>query len=250
MRRSNRRRRHIASAIVALAVGSAAGAAIIFSTNGPFGGFFGLWGADLSVQQSVAQRFPVNADHRFTSTRIWLMNNSSSVQAPVVVQLELDAVDIGMGGASRPSGVALERWTFPIATLGWDPVEHQVTSKTRPPLRAGRKYWIVASSPAAPGANPVWNFSSSGSAYKGITQLDGSWAVGSSAALTMTVVGDVGAPARGDIDEDGVVGAVDLSLLLTAWGETQPDAGLADVDQNGVVNAGDLSFLLLGWTGG
>jgi hypothetical protein len=243
------RHRTIAAVLASLAVGAVAGAAIIFQTNGPFGGFFGLWGADLSVQQSVAERFAPTTDHTFTVARFWLMNNSSSVQAPVKVRLELDAVDIGMGGTSRPSGIALEEWNFPIATLGWAPVQHAMTSKAQPPLRAGRRYWIVASSPAAGGSNPVWNFASSGNAYRAITQLDGSWAAGSGAALTLVVEGDVGAPAKGDIDDDGSIGAADLSLLLAAWGTAQPDAGLADVDQNGVVEAADLSLLLVGWTG-
>lgn len=244
------RRTRLVGATAALLVATAAGAVVIYSTNGPFGGFFGLWGADLSTQQSVAERFPVGADHRFTSAKLWLMNNSESVQAPVTVRLELDAVDLGMGGASRPSGIALEEWTFPIATLGWSPVQHVVTSKARPPLRAGRRYWIVASSDATPGQNPVWNFASSGSGYTAITQLDGSWAAGQGAVLTLVVNGDVGAPARGDVDADGAIGAADLAAILGAWGMLQPEAGLADADQDGDVDAGDLSTLLAGWTSG
>jgi hypothetical protein len=235
--------------LAALAFATTACAVVIFQTNGPFGGFFGLWGMDLSTQQSAAARVSPTGEYTFTRAKVWLMNNSSSMQPMVNVRLELDAVDLGLGGASRPSGIALEEWDFPIATLGWNPVQQTVTSKLRPALRAGRKYWIVASSPATPGANPVWNFASSGNAFTGVTQLNGSWSTGSGAALTIVVEGDVGAPLKGDVDRDGAIGASDLALLLDSWGSTQPAAGLADVDQNGVVEAADLSLLLVGWTG-
>jgi len=81
------RRNRLLGALAALAAATAAGAAVIYATNGPFGGFFGLWGADLSTQQSVAERFPVSSDHVLTNAKLWLMNNSSSVQAPVTVRL-------------------------------------------------------------------------------------------------------------------------------------------------------------------
>lgn len=242
------RRHRLLGGLAALAVATAAGAVVIFSTNGPFGGAFGLWGADLSAQQSAAERFPVASDHVLTNAKVWLMNNSSSAQAPVTLRLELDAVEAGLGGTSRPSGIALEEWTFPIATLGWTPVQHVATSKARPPLRAGRKYWIVASSSAASGQNPVWNFASAGSGFTAISQANGSWAAGTTAALTLVVNGDAGAPARGDLDRDGAVGALDLAALLAAWGLMQPEAGLADANQDGIVNAGDLAILLAAWS--
>jgi 1,4-alpha-glucan branching enzyme len=46
-----------------------------------------------------------------------------------------------------------------------------------------------------------------------------------------------------DLDCDGVVGPVDLSILLGAWGT----ANAADLNGNGVVDAGDLAALLGAW---
>lgn len=48
----------------------------------------------------------------------------------------------------------------------------------------------------------------------------------------------------GDIDGDGVVNSVDLSLLLGAWGT---NSGAPDLNGDGVVNAGDLAALLGSW---
>lgn len=49
-----------------------------------------------------------------------------------------------------------------------------------------------------------------------------------------------------DVNNDGVVNAADLSLLLSAWGSA---GGPADIDGDGTVGAADLSILLSGWTG-
>lgn len=153
----------------AFATCGVARADVVFTTLGPFGGFFGLWGADLTPQQSAAERFIPAGDFTLTDARLWLMNNSDTAFGAVKLRLELDATEVGMGGVSRPSGIALEEWNFNIQTVGWNPVQHTVSSAVHSPLRSGRKYWIVASSPAANGQNPVWNFASSGNAYNAIS---------------------------------------------------------------------------------
>lgn len=241
------RRRSLIAVAATLAVGGTVSAAVVFTTLGPFGGFFGLWGADLNPQQRAAERFIPATDHLLDDARIWLMNNSGSSYGAVTLRLELDAVDIGQPGASRPSGIALEQWTFNIQTLGWNPVQHTATSTARPPLRAGRKYWIVASSTAPSGENPVWNFASSGNAYTAISQLDGSWAAGNAAALTLTVNGTPGAPKRGDVNRDGVVDSQDIAGMLSRWGLSQPQAGDADANQDGAVDSMDIAALLSNW---
>ena len=48
----------------------------------------------------------------------------------------------------------------------------------------------------------------------------------------------------GDLDDDGVVGASDLAILLGQWGR----AGSADLDQDGTVGPGDLARVLGAWT--
>jgi hypothetical protein len=50
-----------------------------------------------------------------------------------------------------------------------------------------------------------------------------------------------------DLDGDGLVGAADLSALLSAWGSTGTAAGDADIDGDGSVGAADLAALLGAW---
>lgn len=61
---------------------------------------------------------------------------------------------------------------------------------------------------------------------------------------TVTVWGTFGPACPGDINNDGEVGAADLSLLLASWGlEGVP----GDIDGDGDVGASDLSLLLAAW---
>jgi hypothetical protein len=46
-----------------------------------------------------------------------------------------------------------------------------------------------------------------------------------------------------DLNGDGVVGAADLGILLSAWGSF----GTGDIDGDGVVGAADLGILLSAW---
>jgi len=50
----------------------------------------------------------------------------------------------------------------------------------------------------------------------------------------------------GDLNGDGLVDGVDLSMLLDAWGNT---GGAADLDASGLVNGADLGIVLLAWGG-
>lgn len=49
----------------------------------------------------------------------------------------------------------------------------------------------------------------------------------------------------GDVDGDGVVGAVDLAIVLNTWGQS---GVAADVDGSGSVDAGDLAAVLSNWS--
>jgi hypothetical protein len=51
--------------------------------------------------------------------------------------------------------------------------------------------------------------------------------------------------AKGDINLDGVVNALDLSILLASWGSD--GALISDIDGDGDVDGVDLSFLLARW---
>ncbi len=49
-----------------------------------------------------------------------------------------------------------------------------------------------------------------------------------------------------DLNEDGLVGAADLTFLLAAWGQ-QPVCGPPDLNGDGIVGAQDITFLLSRW---
>ncbi|MFM7480003.1 MAG: hypothetical protein ACKO4V_02585 [Planctomycetota bacterium] len=44
--------------------------------------------------------------------------------------------------------------------------------------------------------------------------------------------------------QDGVVGSLDLSILLASWDSA---GGAADLDGDGVIGSGDLTILLASW---
>ena len=50
--------------------------------------------------------------------------------------------------------------------------------------------------------------------------------------------------AASDIDQDGVVGILDVSLVITKWNNSGASLGRADINGDGVVNALDLSVLI------
>lgn len=47
-----------------------------------------------------------------------------------------------------------------------------------------------------------------------------------------------------DLNQDGTINGADLTLILSAWGESNPDF---DLNGDNVVNGADLTFVLAGW---
>jgi hypothetical protein len=217
----------------------------LYSSNGPFGGFFGLWGPDVSTSQSVAQRFTCPIDADLSTASFWIMNNSSQPGAIINVTIE---TNVGSGSASHPSGTVIESWAMGTLASGWNPVQHTITSTVRPQLRAGTTYWFVLRSAAVGGSSPVWNFAGSGQGYTCVTQQDGAtWQEsGLSAGLCMGVTGTPSS--RADLDNDGDVDGGDLGMLLTAWGACASCA--ADLTGDGSVDGADLGALLSAWSAG
>lgn len=228
-----------------LALTMPASAETLYSSNGPFGGFFGLWGADVSTSQSVAQRFTCAIDADLSTASFWIMNNSPQPGARITVTIETDA---GTGSASRPSGTAIESWTMVTMASGWNPQQQTVISAVRPQLRAGTTYWLVLRSEAPGGSSPVWNFASTGQGYTCLTLLDGTtWqASGLGAELCMGVTGTPSS--RADLDHDGDVDGGDLGILLTSWGACSDCAG--DLNGDDQVDGADLGALLTTWSTG
>jgi hypothetical protein len=56
---------------------------------------------------------------------------------------------------------------------------------------------------------------------------------------------DICEVARGDLNLDGIVNGADISVLLSAWGATNPLLG--DLTGDGLVNAADLAIMLGSW---
>ena len=54
-------------------------------------------------------------------------------------------------------------------------------------------------------------------------------------------------PCPGDITNGGLVDAVDLSVVLAAWGTDGQGKFNADIDNSGLVDGGDLALVLGGW---
>ncbi len=58
------------------------------------------------------------------------------------------------------------------------------------------------------------------------------------------IVPPSGTTVRGDLNDDGIVNAADLAMLLAEWGSSN---GAADINGDGVVNAADLAIMLANW---
>jgi hypothetical protein len=163
------------------------GSIAIVDTAGP-GGPLGVNGFDVFREQRVAERFtvPADGDMNFLRTSLWLMNNSGTDRAQIVVSLQTDALDEG-GAETKPSGIDLEHWVTRVHTWGWSPVEQFFVTQTAPLLKAGRKYWIVVASNADGGDDPVWAFARKGTLWS-TTTSGGHWqAAGEGGAITLRV---------------------------------------------------------------
>ena len=237
-------RHKIPAAILAFAIAGSALAAVVHTTAGPFGGFFGLWGPDVSSQQSVGARFIPSGDFTLTSIKMWFMNNSSTTHPTVKITLRTDQT---AGTVSTPSSTVIEQWTINIQALGWNPIQEVLLSTGGVALQSGVKYWVVAESTASSGSSSVWNYASVGNTFSATTLSSGAWQPGGSgAALTLTVEGTVGLPNPADINGDGVVNGIDLSFVLSAWGACA--SCQADINRDGTVDGFDLAVLLTAWS--
>lgn len=226
-------------AIVMLACGlcgSVWASEVIYQTQGPFGGMFGLWGPDVSRDQRVATRFIPGADYRLDRFSIWFMDNAGPALPRPRVRLSLQT-----DGGGVPSGVTLERWEISIQAVGWNPVLETVESTLRPGLRAGEPYWIVAESDDPGGEDAVWNFAAFGSGFNAIDNRGAGWSSGQGAALTAVVEGTRACAA--DWNGDGAVDFNDLLAYLNDYNAADPRA---DLNGDGIIDFNDmLAFLNL-----
>ena len=70
---------------------------------------------------------------------------------------------------------------------------------------------------------------------------------GSTTSTPTTPIPPVGTAVAGDINGDGTVNALDLSVIATNWNKTCATAAQGDLNADGTVNALDLSILATNW---
>ena len=242
--------RPIAAAIaVTAATASPALGDVIFQTEDPFGGPFGVIGFDVFIGQSVAVRFTPDADFDFDAASLWLWNNDESGGEPAItISLRND---VTTDGDSVPGDIVFEQWDFNVPNTGYAvPVLFEFASSDHPLLEQGVRYWIVAESESPPLVDPVWAIAAKDSGPSSTTDCFGcEWEPANNGAIPAMIVEaspHVGVP--GDIDGDGSVGVSDLLILLADWGlcgdcEDCP----ADFDDDCTVGLSDLLTLLANW---
>ena len=217
---------------------------VIYETDDPFGGLFGLWGVDVCIDQSAGLRFTPGADFTLDCVSVWFMNNSATVHALVEVTLRTD--DDSVPGVSIPSNEIVESWTFNVSAVGWNPVLEVMGSVEHPLLESGSHYWIVCESFATCGIDGVWNFAGIGSGFMAYGSGPGlGWQPGGTGGVAATIIeGTAAASCPWDLDGGGV-GITDFLALLAAWGLNPGHP--ADFDGDGVVGILDFLALLANW---
>ena len=232
----------LACALAALGLVTTSPADIIYQTHDPFGSPFGLWGPDVSSDQSVGLRFTPAADYELTRISLWFMNNSGTQHPLVKVTLRNDH---SSGGQSVPGAVIYESLSFNVTALGWDPQLEVLTSQVRPWLTAGVHYWIVCDSQAQGGEDGVWNYAALDSGFSAIRCCGPAapWQAGHDGAVPAGIVEGV-CRVPGDANGDRVVDQDDLDLALFNFGQTVPPRTNGDADGDGDVDQDDLDLVL------
>jgi hypothetical protein len=230
-------------AITGLAAPTARGE-IIYETDGPFDGPFGLWGYDVFIDQSVGVRITPERDYTLDRISLWFMNNDGSGQHHALVAITLRN-DNNDGQVSVPGDTIYETWQFSVSAVGWDPQLEVMDSQGHPVLEAGVNYWIVAESDSPPFIDGVWNIAAYGTGFMANTDLDGEWYPGGMSAVTCTIVeGTRASDLIGDLDGDCDVDLADLAILLANYGTSGADPDDGDIDGDGDVDLADLAILL------
>lgn len=202
----SRWRAGLAGLLCAFSLASPVSADTLLDTGAPESGFFGWWGFDVFVGQSVTIGFTATQNYSFDSVSLWLMSNDfDNPGRTLTVSLQ--------SGATQPSGTVLETWTFATTAVGWTPVMETLNSVTHPILQAGSNYWIVAESTEPAFVDPVWVIASNGGTYTtGNIDFSSSptWQIGQGTAAPGTVITATPVPEPSVL----LLGAVGAPLLL------------------------------------
>ena len=239
----------LTGAASALAVCAAAARAdAVYETDDPFGGPFGIWGFDVSQDQSVAVRFTPTGDYRLDLLRLWLWNNDDTGGTPHLTITLRNDEDPGTG--SIPGATVYETWELDVPNTGaFNPVRFDFNSLSRPRLNDGVNYWIAAESPAVGGYDPVWAIAGIGVGFMSIKNPPtGPWSPAGSGAVVSVVVEGTPTWAVGDLNCDGAVNFGDIDPFVLALGGYEPyhaaypacDWLAADCNADGGVDFADI----------
>ncbi len=240
----------VAAVWALLAAGPIVNADVIYETQDPFGGAFGVLGFDVYELQSVGARFTSGGDYTLDVIRIWLWNNDEGGGTPPLhVELRDDLV---IDGESFPGDNVLEKWDIKLPFTGlFNPILFDFDSQQFPTLEAGQRYWITAESDTAGLIDAVWALAANDQGWSSTTDCFGCpWEQAFFGVVPATIVEGtlVAIDIPGDLDGDGIVGTADLVLLLGAWGRCDDCEDCnADLDQDCFVGPGDLILLLGNW---
>lgn len=225
---------------------------VVYETEDPFGGAFGVLGFDVFEGQSVAVRFTAGMNYSLDSFSVWLWNNDGSGGTPPMT-LAIRSDDIRQG-FSIPSASVIEEWNFDLPNTGkFNPILFTFDSKSHPLLEAGQNYWITAESPSPPFIDPVWAIAANDSGISSTTDCLGCpWEAANSGAVpTVIVEGTLVTGNDADLNGDGIVNTSDLLILFSSWGPCGncklPGDCPADLDNDCVVNTSDLLVLFSNW---
>ncbi len=148
----------VAGAVLVLAAGVLPGisrADLVYQSDDPFGGLFGVEGFDIAAVQSAAARFVPQAEYTLDQLRLWLWNDDVLGGHPRLT-ITLRGDDAG-GGQSRPGKTVYERWVIDLPTTGlFNPELFDFTSTLHPRLHTGQRYWVVVESDGPLEGCGVW----------------------------------------------------------------------------------------------
>ncbi|MFG0328410.1 MAG: hypothetical protein ACF8PN_00805 [Phycisphaerales bacterium] len=179
----------ILAAGAGMTLAATAQADVIYETEDPFGGWFGIMGFDVFQDQSVAVRFTPAGDYTLDQVSAWFWHNGPSGTRYPDVTLTLRLDDTNGQGESRPSSTILETWVIDVSSAAvFDPQLFTVSSSVNPTLESGAHYWLVAEAVDAPGGDdPVWAWAQPGNGFMSFGR-GGAWDPGHSGAVVSVIV--------------------------------------------------------------
>ena len=169
-----------------------------------------------------------------------------------------EAGSFSFGGAGAPAQSGDATWVHrfwpgtPWATPGGDFVSAASASQSV----SGVAWYVWGSTPGlvadvqawlgTPASNFGWMLRGEESVIQTSKRFDSRQSSNAGTKPQLIVIFSPPASNPADLNGDGSINALDLTVLLSAWGTSSPTA---DIDDNGTVDGIDLAQLLAAWTG-